>query len=144
MAFFRRRDRVRADLVEGFAVTEAVALQTALVGALRPAERASGAAVPAELVLEAGLDGRVVVVWRNAVVGFVPPARERELAVRVAGAGRALLTVAGAVHRDGPSGPWRVWAGPVPPAGFPRPAPDEDRLAPPPRRVLGIPLTDGP
>lgn len=136
------RIRVDADVLPGFAATEARALQTSLGAALTPAERAAGAPVPAEAVLDAGRDDALVVVVRNLVVGFVPPERADDLAGQVAAARRrgrgARLVAPALLHRD--AGLWRVWVGPVPDGGVPAPDDTADVLAAPDPAVLGIPL----
>ncbi|WP_129338237.1 hypothetical protein [Cellulomonas endophytica] len=144
MGILRRRPVLRVELRpdEAFGLGEAAALQTALVGVLRAAERAARAPVAADLALEAGAGARVVAVWRNVVVGFVPPDHAPALHDRLAGAAGTRLVVAGWVHRDGDL--WRVRAGPRPDDGFPPASAGADLLPPPPRRVLGIPLADQP
>jgi hypothetical protein len=134
-----RRPRARAEIATGFAATETRALQTSLVGVLAAAERATGAGVPVELLLEPGRDGRVVVVCRNVVVGFVPADRAPALSTQREAAGRkARLVTPGLLHRDGDV--WRVWVGPVPEGGIPATPAGTDTLATPEPTVLGVPL----
>ncbi|ASR57043.1 hypothetical protein CBP52_16635 [Cellulomonas sp. PSBB021] len=132
---------------DGFHIAEAPALQRAIVQVLGM-DRVGGVPVPAELQLEPGREGALVVVWRNMIVGFVPPERAGELTARLPG-GRAVGVVHGCVHpevhelpRDGDDRHgvlWRVWAGPVPET-FPEVPQGLDRLDVPERAILGIPL----
>lgn len=148
MKLFGRRRRTTIEVDEGFHVAEAPGLQRAIVQALGR-DRAVGAPVPAELVLEQGREGALVVVWRNAIVGFVPPDRTPALAARLPG-GQDVGVVTGCVFpkvhevpRDGDDRHgvlWRVWAGPVP-ESFPEVPEGLDRLAVPERTILGIPLS---
>lgn len=140
----RARAQEPAEVAAGFHATEARALQVSLVGVLAAAERATGADVPVELLLEPGRDGRVVVVCRNVVVGFVPADRAAPLADQRQRAGRrARLVAPGLLHRDGDV--WRVWVGPVPGGGVPATPAGTDTLPAPEPSVLGVPLrrTDG-
>lgn len=132
-----RPTEVRADVGAGFWVAEAPAMRHAIVGALTGAECARSAA-SATLVFETGAEERVVVVWRNRFVGFVPPSHAAPLRDRLATAGRARLVTEGQVlERDGV---WRVWAGPgAPDDAAPGPA---DELAPPPPRIFGMVIRD--
>ncbi|WP_236123010.1 hypothetical protein [Cellulomonas palmilytica] len=147
MRFWGRQERVPIEVDDGFHVAEAPALQRAIVQVLG-ADKVGGVPVPAELELEEGREGALVVVWRNMIVGFVPPDRTAELTARLPG-GHAVGVVHGCVHpevhevpRDGDDRHgvlWRVWAGPAPDA-FPEVPEDLDRLAVPERTILGIPL----
>ena len=148
MKLWGRKERVTLEVDDGFHVAEAPALQRAIVQVLG-ADKTGGVPVPAELRLEPGRGDALVVVWRNMIVGFVPPERAGGLAARLPG-GRAVGVVPGCVHpagpavpRDGagrPRGLWRLCAGPVP-RGFPEVPEGLDRLAVPERTILGIPLS---
>lgn len=138
MRLFGRHAEVPAEVGDGFVAGEAVALQTSFRAVLTAPERTAGEPVRAELQLEPGKGGRVVVVWRNVVVGFVPPAHEADLRGQRNRAGKDRLVSPGQVYRDGAV--WRVWVGPRPPAGHRAPEPGADRLAAPPTRVLGLAL----
>ncbi|HLV04165.1 hypothetical protein [uncultured Georgenia sp.] len=132
----RRRPPVPADVGAGFWVAEARGLQRAIGFALTAAERAATTA-PATLQLSPGLEGRVVVQWRNHIVGFVPPAHAASLRAQLAAADGAELVVEGhVVHHDGL---WRIWAGPDLPAD-PPPPDDDGEVEPPPTTIFGIAL----
>lgn len=143
-----RKERVTLEVDDGFHVAEAPALQRAIVQVLG-ADKTGGVPVPAELQLEPGRGDALVVVWRNMIVGFVPPERAGGLAARLP-RGRAVGVVPGCVHpevhdvpRDGDDRHgvlWRIWAGPVPEV-FPEVPEGLDRLAVPERTILGIPLS---
>lgn len=142
-----RRTRVAADVGPGFHAAEARGLQTALEGVLTAVERAAGRAVPVEVRLDASRDAAVVVLCRNQVVGFVPPA-PAELAAGLRAqqerAGRRSLLVApGLLHRDPGTTLWRVWVGAEPDGGLP-PVPEGlDTLAAPEPSIFGVPLRRG-
>ncbi|WP_315094319.1 hypothetical protein [uncultured Cellulomonas sp.] len=136
-----RRGRVPADVGGGFVAGEAVALQTAFAGALTPAERRSPDPVRVDLSLETEGGGRVVVVCRNHVVGFVPPSHEQSLLAQVAAAGRARLETSGQMYREA-EGWWRLWVGPPRAGHFPAPEPGADTLGEPTRRIFGLALPD--
>ncbi len=148
MKLWGRKERVTLEVDDGFHVAEAPALQRAIVQVLG-ADKTGGVPVPAELRLEPGRGDALVVVWRNMIVGFVPPERAGGLAARLPG-GRAVGVVPGCVHpemhdvpRDGDDRHgvlWRIWAGPVPEV-FPEVPEGLDRLAVPERTILGIPLS---
>ena len=123
-----------ADIGDGFWVAEAVAMQRSIEAALDPWERAAGP-LPVQLDLESGPDGRVIVVWRNRIVGFAPPDQVATLGAQLAAA-RTALTVRGDLHRLGSV--WRLWAGPRPTSAPPDPDPGIDRLPPPPLTVFGL------
>ena len=91
MRLFGRHAEVSAEVGDGFVAGEAVALQTSFQAALSGRERSAREPVPAELQLDGGKGGRVVLIWRNVVVGFVPPSHEQSLLAQVAAAGRAHL-----------------------------------------------------
>ncbi|KQY46490.1 hypothetical protein [Cellulomonas sp. Root137] len=141
MKLFARRGAVPADVGDGFVAGEAVALQTAFAGALIPAERAAQAPVRVDLTLETEGGGRVVVVCRNHVVGFVPPSREESARAQLAAAGRARLETSGQVFRDA-EGWWRLWVGPPRTGAFPAPEPGADTLGEARRKIFGIALPD--
>ncbi|MCC2336684.1 hypothetical protein [Cellulomonas wangsupingiae] len=138
MPLFRRRPEVSADVLVGFCAAEAPAMQRSLLAALGLGEHPAPTVVPARLQVDRGADDRLVLVWRNVIVGFVPAHAAPDLAVRLDAAGDATLMVRGAVHRA--DGTWRVWVGDVPPDGFP-PVPEGlDTLPPPEPSILGVPL----
>ena len=130
--------------VTGFHAAEAPAMQRSVLEALGLGARPAPPVVPARLHVERGADARLVLVWRNVIVGFVPPDATGPLTAALDEAGDATLVVDGAVHHV--DGTWRVWVGPVPPEGFP-PVPDGlDTLAAPEVTILGVPVRrlDGP
>lgn len=95
------------------------------------------AVVPARLRFTAGIEGRVVVLWRNTIVGFVPEDRAGDLRRQLTEAGAAHLVADGEVR--GHSGLWRVWVGSWPDGPVPAPAADE--IVPAPTRIFGIPVS---
>lgn len=130
--------------VAGFHAAEAPAMQRSVLEALGLGARPAPTVVPARLHVEHGADARLVLVWRNVIVGFVPPDAAAPLAAALDGAGGATVVVDGAVHHL--EGVWRVWVGPVPADGFP-PVPEGlDTLTVPEDTILGVPLRrlDGP
>lgn len=133
----RRPEPVPAELGDGFWITEAPALQRTIRNALKSRER-SKPTVPAELTFEPGR-GRVVAIWRNQLVGFVPDERSADLQRQLDLAGRARLTGPAEVHQV--AGEWRIWAGPWPQDELPPPYP-AGRIAPAPRQIFGIQLND--
>ncbi len=138
VALFRRRPEVPAHVEDGFSAAEAPAMQRSILEALGLGDRPAPAVVPARLRVEGGADGRLVLVWRNVIVGFVPPGATAPLAAQLAAAGDATLVAPGAVHHV--DGTWRVWVGAVPTGGFP-PVPEGlDTLAPPETTILGVPV----
>lgn len=138
MALFRRRPEVAADVPVGFCAAEAPAMQRSILAALGLGDRPAAAVVPARLHVEHGADERLVLVWRNVIVGFVPADASPPLRAALEAAGGASLVVRGAVHRA--DGTWRVWVGEVPADGFP-PVPDGlDTLAAPELTILGVPV----
>ncbi|MBO0925386.1 hypothetical protein J1G44_12960 [Cellulomonas sp. zg-ZUI199] len=138
MSWFRRRPDVPADVTAGFCAAEAPAMQRSILAALGMGDRPAPARVPARLVVEHGADDRLVLVWRNVIVGFVPADAAPPLAAALAAAGDASLVVPGVAHRS--DGTWRVWVGDVPDDGFP-PVPDDlDTLPPPEQTILGVPV----
>ena len=119
-------------------------MQRSILEALGLGARPAPAVVPARLRVERGADTRLVLVWRNVIVGFVPPDAGGPLTTALEDADGAAVVVDGAVHHL--DGTWRVWLGPVPDGGFP-PLPDGlDTLAAPEDTILGVPLRrlDGP
>ncbi|WP_454049797.1 hypothetical protein [Cellulomonas sp. Marseille-Q8402] len=134
-----RTPHVAAEVTAGFHAAEARALQTALVGVLAAAERATGRTVPVDLVVDAGRGDALVVLCRNQLVGFVPEEHAPPLRARRAAAGRrARLVAPGLLLLDGAT--WRVWVGPEPEGGIP-PVPDGlDTLPAPHPTILGVPL----
>lgn len=140
---FRRRPPVRAHVGEGFLAAEAPALQRSFRAALHDAERAAGAPVAAQVDVARGAGERVVLAWRNVLLGFVPEAEVALLAAQVDAAAPAALVADGVVHRSGDV--WRLWVGPPPADGFPPAPPGLDTLPVPPDTILGIALRrDGP
>ncbi|ADG75140.1 conserved hypothetical protein [Cellulomonas flavigena DSM 20109] len=134
---FRRRPEVHVD-VTGFHAAEAPAMQRSVLEALGLGARPAPTVVPARLQVERGADTRLVLVWRNVIVGFVPPDAAAPLVAALEGAAGATLVVDGAVHHV--DGTWRVWVGPVPTDGFP-PVPEGlDTLAAPDVTILGVPV----
>jgi hypothetical protein len=149
MSLLRRRPRERIELSEGFHATEAPALQRAIVQALG-ADRHAGRAVPAEVQVQRGRGAYVSVVWRNSIVGFVPPGHVALVRAELARYDeRAVVLVDGSVHPEHHAAPrdgddahgvlWRVWLGPAPDE-YPVPAPELDTLPVPERTVLGFPV----
>ncbi|MCM3659731.1 hypothetical protein M3148_01795 [Georgenia satyanarayanai] len=128
-----RSAEVPADVGTGFWVAEAAAMQRAIITALAGAE-CSRSAVPARVELSPGAEGRVVVVWRNVIVGFVPPDHAAPLRGQLAAAGKATLVAPGLVVAAG--GQRRVWVGEGAPVG----EPPADELAPPLTTIFGINL----
>jgi len=130
----RRRPPVPADVPEGFWCAEALALKRSIDSARRFA-RAPGE-TRARLTLDDGAEGRVVVLWENVVVGFVPAAHTPGLRPQLRAARPASLVADGRVLEH--AGLWRVWVGPPWPSEAP-PPPPPDELGPPPDTILGIP-----
>lgn len=137
-------------LTGGFHASEAPALQRAIVQALG-ADRARGVPVQAELEIVRGRGEHLAVVWRNAIVGFVPPDEAVTLAPQLPPArSREVTIVDGSVfpvvHQPSQPGAdkrgvlWRIWVGRVPdeippvPDGF-------DQLDVPETKILGVPVS---
>ncbi|GIG41883.1 hypothetical protein [Cellulomonas phragmiteti] len=138
MALFRRRPEVPADVAVGFHAAEAPAMQRSILAALGLGDNPADAVVPARLRVERGADDRLVLVWRNVIVGFVPAEATAALATALTAAGGATLVVPGVAHRTGRT--WRLWVGDVPSAGFPDVPDGLDTLAPPETTILGVPV----
>ncbi|TNC17457.1 hypothetical protein FHE66_10325 [Georgenia sp. 311] len=135
MSLFRRTPPpVPADVPEGFWCAEARALQRSVAEARRTS-RAPGE-TRAELLLQDGAEGRVVVLWHNVIVGFVPAEHAPELRGQLAAARPASLSAVG--HLLEHEGLWRIWVGPRWPGERPPRVPP-DELGPPPDTILGIP-----
>ncbi|ACZ30160.1 hypothetical protein Xcel_1129 [Xylanimonas cellulosilytica DSM 15894] len=132
-----RRPVVAAEVGDGFVATEAPALQVSIREALQPGE-GGRAPSPAELRFEPGAAGRVVVLWRNRHVGFVPPTHREALAAQLATAGKATVQADGYVYRDGEL--HRIWVGPLPTDGFPGVPPGYDELPVPETTIFGFAL----
>lgn len=136
-------------LTGGFHAAEAPALQRAIVQALGR-DRARGLPVQAELEIVHGRGDTLVLVWRNAIVGFVPPDEATTLAPQLPPAGSREVTVVDGsvfpvVHQPPRAGDdkhgvlWRIWVGRVPDE-IP-PVPDGlDHLDVPEPKILGIPV----
>ncbi len=113
-------------------------MQRSILAALGLGDRPAATRVPARLVVDRGADDRLVLVWRNVIVGFVPADAAPPLADALAAAGDATVVVPGVAHRV--DGTWRVWVGDVPEDGFP-PVPEGlDTLAAPELTILGVPV----
>ena len=138
MKFFDRwrTPEVHADVGPGFWAAEAQAMQRILRSTMLSGERRL-AVIAARLQFTAGVDGRVVVLWRNTIAGFVPGDRAAALRQQLAEAGEARLVADGEVREHG--GLFRIWVGSW--SGTTVPEPPSDEIAPEPTRILGIPLT---
>ncbi|GIG21624.1 hypothetical protein Cch01nite_23480 [Cellulomonas chitinilytica] len=123
---------------DGFTAADAPALQRSFVAALHIGERAERQDVPGTIEIGRGAAGRLVVIWRNLVVGFVPPDRAAPFDAALPADPRAVVAVDGVVHHA--DGLWRVWVGDLPADGFPPPPPGLDTLPVPEDTVLGIRL----
>ncbi|WP_324649949.1 hypothetical protein [Georgenia sp. H159] len=139
MSIFRRRrtPELAADLGSGFWVTEAPAMQHAILGALTRAESAR-AVVPVELTFDAGAEGRVVALWRNLIVGFVPDDVAPTVRQQLADAGEARLVTSGLALPEGRE--WRIWAGPPWLEGTRPPSYPASTIRPTPPAIFGIQL----
>jgi len=123
-----------AEVGVGFVAAEAPALQVAILAALGGMQRGHPTVV-AELAFTRGAEGRVVIVWHNRFVGFVPQSHEDLLLAQVQAAGANGLTTQGQFYYDGTL--WRVWVGP-PPDGMPEPEPGMDELPSPATTIFGF------
>lgn len=133
--FGRRRPAPPAEVGEGFWVTEAPALQQGIRSALTAVETARQVA-PAELTIEKGADERLVVLWRNFIVGFVPESHLAPLGRQLEDHER--LTTRGAAHLHGRE--WRIWAGPPWPADQGPPPYPQPTIQPAPAAIFGVQL----
>lgn len=127
-----------ADVPAGFHAAEAPAMQRSILAALRLGDSPAATTVPARMHVERGADDRLVLVWRNVIVGFVPAEAAPTLASALDAAQGATLVVPAAVHR--PDRTWRVWVGEVPSDGFPAVPDGLDTLAAPETTILGVPV----
>ena len=133
--FGRRPPAPLVEIGEGFWVTEAPALQQGIRSALTAVETARQTA-PAELSVERGRDERLVVLWRNFIVGFVPEAHLPPLREQLADHSR--VTIRGSAHLHGDE--WRIWAGPTWPAVQGPPAYPQPTITPAPPAIFGVQL----
>ncbi len=133
-----RRNTQPFRLVEGFEAAEGRALQRSITAALLTSERADGQDVPDLLQIGHGSGDRLVVIWRNLVVGLVPPECVKQFDQVLADKPRAVVAVRGVVHLSGDL--WRVWVGDLPGGGFPESTAHLDTLPAPEDKVLGIPI----
>lgn len=125
---------VVADVGGGFVVAEAPAMQRSIVDVLGTSARVHEP-VGAELSFDEGADDRVVVVWHNRNVGFVPASHAMALLEQRRAAGRAPLVADGNAFWDGTL--WRIWVGP--PTSTPPPVdPWDDELQAPPLSIFGV------
>lgn len=132
----RRRASRPAEVGAGFVATEAPALQATIRSAFELGE--GGGPLTVELGFASGAAGRVVVVWRNRNVGFVPPDHLDDMRRQLGAAGSAPLVAPGVVYHDGT---WlRVWVGPVPRGPLPAPPAGYDLLPAPPTTIFGFTL----
>jgi hypothetical protein len=120
----------------GFVALEAPALQATIRSAFVTGEGSGPMAV--ELTFTPGADGRVVVVWRNRIVGFVPDPHAAVLRRQLDASDRAHVVADGRVYDDGTW--WRVWVGPDPDGELPVPDAGYDELAPPIPSIFGFSL----
>lgn len=112
-------------------------MQHAIRGALTAAE-ATTSAVPVELSFDHGAEGRVIALWRNLIVGFIPDDVAPGLRQQLSDAGEARLVTRGQAMQVGRE--WRVWAGPPWPEGTTPPPYPGSTIAPAPPAVFGIQL----
>ena len=132
----RPRRARRADVGQGFVALEAPALQATIRSVFVAGE--GGGPLAAELSFAPGADGRVVAVWRNRNVGFVPEPHAAVIRRQLDEPGPGRLVADGRVYDDGTW--WRVWVGPDPAGGFPVPDDAYDELAPPIPSIFGFAL----
>ncbi len=128
---------------DGFTAADAPALQRSFDTALHVRERAARGDVVTTVEISRGAGERVVVSWRNLVVGFVPPDRVAPFDAVLPADLRAHVVVPAVVHPV--AGLWRVWVGEPPADGYPPPPPGLDTLPVPEDTMLGIrmPRRDG-
>jgi len=139
VTLFRRHRSHPLDIVDGFEASEGRALQRSLTAALLAHERAARHDLPILLEIGRGSGDRPVVIWRNLIVGFVPPDRAMQLEQLLPDGPRGVVTVRGFARRSG--GLWRVWVGKMPDEGLPAPtATHLDTLPEPEFTIFGIPL----
>lgn len=132
----RRRASRPAEVGDGFVATEAPALQATIRSAFELGE--GGGPMSVELAFAPGAAGRVVVVWRNRNVGFVPPDHLDDMRRQLEAAGNARLVAPGLVYHDGT---WlRVWVGQAPQGPLPVPPAGYDLLPAPPTTIFGFTL----
>lgn len=132
----RRSEPVAAELASGFWLTEAPAMQGAIRGALQG--RASSRSV-VELTFEHGLEGRVIGICRNTIVGFVPESHRGVLSQQIDEAAPRALLIHARLHTHDDE--WRIWAGPPWPGDVPPPYP-RAQIAPERPHIFGIQLRD--
>jgi hypothetical protein len=123
---------------DGFAAADAPAFQRSFVAALDAGERAGRRDVPGVLQVGRGAGDRLVVIWRNLVVGFVPADRTAPFEALLPAGPRAGVELRGGVHHA--DGLWHVWVGDPPADGFPPPPAGLDTLPAPEDTLLGIRL----
>lgn len=139
----RRAEPVTAELAHGFWASEALALQRSILMCLTAFEKRNGG-VDARVQFTAGAEGRVVVLWQNRIVGFVPPDHVESLHAQLGEAAPGVLVAPGRIreYKDA----WRVWIGPEWDGGRDdggdAGGPEEpiDELGPPQATILGVPL----
>lgn len=136
--FRRRRPVVPLDIVDGFEAAEGRALQRSLTAALLAHERTARHDLPTLLEIGRGSGEALVVIWRNLIVGFVPPDCAMQFQEVLAADPRAVVTVRGVVRHDGEL--WRVWVGSPPDEELQELTTHHDTLPGPELTLLGIPL----
>jgi hypothetical protein len=122
-------------LFGGFWAAEAPAMQRSLAAALTPREQSARERVPAELRIGRGAGDRLVVTWRNMIVGFVPHDEVSLVGPQLPAGRHAELEAHGVV--DHSTAMWRVWVGTAPDGPFPPPPGGLDTLPPPEEYVFG-------
>ncbi|MPV51324.1 MULTISPECIES: hypothetical protein [unclassified Pseudactinotalea] len=140
LRFWRRHraEPMAAELAQGFWASDAVGLQRAILSLLSAVDRRRGG-LSGRVEFTAGAEGRVVVVWGNRIVGFVPPAHAGSLHAQLGEADPAALVADASIRRYEEN--WRVWVGPEWGGGGGEGGPEEpiDELDAPPPTILGIP-----
>src|SRR5699024_8014072 len=111
LRFWRRHraEPVMAELASGFWASEAVALQRSILMCLTATERRAGG-LDGRVQFSAGAEGRVVVLWQNRIVGFVPPDHVESLHAQLGEASPGALVASGRIREY--DGAWRIWVGP--------------------------------